>query len=337
MKIYLVSLFIVIFCPYSFSQIDFKDLNPIAYVGGISKGKIKKELLLSQIGITCVNDSIKSDIRFRVAAFSLRTNLTDNEILTTNGQRFTKEMIEKMQKLRYNDTIWFFNILAKGYGYDSIQVEPIELVIKREAFNETMVDVFMALPIEYTPELYSTGKDSLIQFGYYKFPNSDSLEIRKINGNDFYFNISYYNIHKPVKRIYWPSSNGGHYDGLIISPNIFLQLKEFNNYNIIIASFGYSDNKQLKILNYNGGVLSESYVQFPDTPMISNFLKENTPDSVSSILNSKVRVYIDLIENKKDQFAFSIASIITEENTQWIKTDRIYYRLENETFIRVEE
>ncbi len=62
------------------------------------------------------------------------------------------------------------------------------------SYAQDIKEIFKAFPLEYTPELSQSGKDSILQYGEYIIPGGDSVNTSKYdyyNENENYIRLEY--------------------------------------------------------------------------------------------------------------------------------------------------
>lgn len=101
--------------------------DPIAKVGNLTPGTIKKEVLVAQDGILAVLENFDFDYKFTVTSFELQLPSAGGytNISTSNSNRFTQEQKNALKALGANSVVYISNIKAKGASGESRELAPV--------------------------------------------------------------------------------------------------------------------------------------------------------------------------------------------------------------------
>lgn len=105
--------------------------NPIATLGGLNEGTIKKAILQAQSGIFAeMGDDFDFDLNFKVVGFTIST-LKNGFLVdaTSKSSVFTDEQKELMKGLSRGSKLYVENIRAVGPGGDTRKLGSISLII----------------------------------------------------------------------------------------------------------------------------------------------------------------------------------------------------------------
>lgn len=113
------------------SKFHVRDIVLQAKIGGISGGKIRKNVFKVQRGvIVSVDNSItpfSGDIRFSIIEHSILILRNGNSIYqeTLQGVAFSQELKNKLQDIQANDRIFLYDVKAKGPDGSEREVAPV--------------------------------------------------------------------------------------------------------------------------------------------------------------------------------------------------------------------
>lgn len=178
--------------------------------------------------------------------------------------------------------------------------------------GQTMSFFFKQIPAEWTPELSSKQKDTLLQKGNYIIPGGDSLNTTKyvvdITTTDYL--SSEYSFTTGQKAF------------------IHFELRRFTNTNgrqFIVYSTCSGMRKaysqaDLMIFDIENGILKQNIHQklLPETIAITDFVKKETPDSIKVKIEKAVNDCYDLYPASKNEITFRIHLNWSEDFEQWL-------------------
>lgn len=195
------------------------------------------------------------------------------------------------------------------------------------SYGQTIQEIFKTLPLDYTPELSTEAKDSLIQNGIHTIPGGDSIETMKAD----------YSAEMDFIRLEYYFTTGQ--SGFIV-----IELRKFQKIDgstvVVYSKYGGARRAfdQHSLLTFNYAVkslkLSEN-IGLPKTIETSDFLKDNLPDS----LNSE-KITLSTSYNLNPEEVNSIQYEInpqTDQFDKWIKTERFLYKWNGERFEKIKK
>ncbi|WP_372752330.1 gliding motility protein GldM [Labilibaculum sp.] len=89
--------------------------DPVAKVGGLSGGKIKKNLLLVQTGVDAVMENFDFDLKFKITSFTVSTIVKGFTVDQSSGSdMFSQQQISMFKNLRRAQKVYIEDIKAVG-------------------------------------------------------------------------------------------------------------------------------------------------------------------------------------------------------------------------------
>jgi hypothetical protein len=192
------------------------------------------------------------------------------------------------------------------------------------SFGQSITEIFKVLPLEYTPELTLTGKDSLIIFGEYFFPDADSIETMKC---DLVIDA------KEDIQINYSFTTGQ--SGFIV-----VELKKFvkQNGEVIVVVSRYSGTRRvyeqdfLKAFNLINNKLYESkMIQLPSHVELKDFIKPNTPDSLIEKIKNNISMGYNLNSENGEGVEYT-AYLQDDSFDEWLSTTSIIFTWNGNSF-----
>lgn len=190
------------------------------------------------------------------------------------------------------------------------------------SFGQAIQEIFKSLPLEYTPELTSEAKDSLIQNGTYTFPGGDSREIMKAD----------YLAEKDYIKLWYYFTTGQ--SGFIV-----IELRKFQKTDdspvVVYSKFGGArrafDQHSLLTFDYTKGslILNEN-LGLPETIATREFLKDNIPNSLKTekiTLNTSYNLAPEELNSVEYQI-----DLQTDQYDEWIITDSFLFTWNGKRF-----
>lgn len=177
-----------------------------------------------------------------------------------------------------------------------------------DSFAQTMTSIFRQLPSECTPELSSKQRDTLVVKGEYVVPGGDSIETLKYSIET--------NETKDYLRYEYNFTTGQ--SGFIV-----FELRRFQKENgkkfVVFSRFGGVSRNyyqhDLKVFDIEGAFLKENNSQtlLPKEVGIDSFLKEETQDTVKTIIERAVNSCYSLYPEVANQIDWTIIPEYSEE------------------------
>ncbi|HEY3404593.1 MAG TPA: hypothetical protein VGK59_14485 [Ohtaekwangia sp.] len=147
------------------------------------------------------------------------------------------------------------------------------VIISHLSFGQTIHDLFLALPDQYTPQLNKSRKDSLLRFNTYTFPGGDSIETKTCtysSETDDHLVVEYsyttgqqefkiVQLRKLIKSDGTPCIIYARYDG---------HDRSFFQHGLFV--FSYSNNSLIK----------DPTIILPETITVKEFFKAGTPEAI---------------------------------------------------------
>lgn len=195
------------------------------------------------------------------------------------------------------------------------------LSLKGLSFGQTIYEIFKSLPLEYTPELTTEAKDSLMEIGTYTIPGGDSLETMKADYSteNGYIRLEYY----------FTTGQSGF---------IVIELRKFQKTDgsaiVVYSKFGGAmrafDQHSLLTFEYKDETLKQNKnLGLPETIETKEFLKDNLPD----ILNKeKITLSTSYDLNSENNCIEYEINPQTNQFDEWIKTDSYSFIWNGERF-----
>lgn len=183
--------------------------------------------------------------------------------------------------------------------------------------NEIVVRAFKLLPNSYTPELTTTGKDSLIKLETYLLPGGDSLEqvqyylTKDTNSLSIHYEFTTGQRAFRIMQIKMIQSKNN--DTTILFSSFFGDHTLFNQGEFALFNL---KNNNLKVLSKTNP--AKSFIQNP-----TQFFKPNTPDSIKALTN-ELSIRFDIIEYK-DKISLNFSSYSSYISDWLIKKDIFFY------------
>jgi gliding motility-associated protein GldM len=103
---------------------------PVATIGGLNGGTLKKEDLLAEDGIFAELKDFDFDLKFRVTQFDISFTGTYVKTASSKSNRFTEEQRTFLNNLTQGSTIYIDNIVAKGDDGTTRPLSPIGFKIR---------------------------------------------------------------------------------------------------------------------------------------------------------------------------------------------------------------
>lgn len=103
---------------------------PVATVGGMNGGTLRKEDLLAEEGIFAELKDFDFDLKFKVTQFDITFGGTYVKTTSSKSNRFTDEQKGFFRSLNTGSTIYIDNIMAKGDDGSTRPLSPIGIKIK---------------------------------------------------------------------------------------------------------------------------------------------------------------------------------------------------------------
>ncbi len=103
---------------------------PVATIGGLNGGTLKKEDLLAEDGIFAELKDFDFDLKFKVTQFDISFTGTYVKTTSSKSNRFTDEQKSFLNKLTQGSTIYIDNIVAKGDDGTTRPLSPIGFKIR---------------------------------------------------------------------------------------------------------------------------------------------------------------------------------------------------------------
>jgi hypothetical protein len=199
----------------------------------------------------------------------------------------------------------------------------VGLSLVSSSFGQSIQDLFKILPLQYTPDLTISARDSLLQFNSYTIPGGDTLSTEEVSiteRQDDFLQLNYgfttgqkafiiIELRKFVKR------NG---DIVVVYAKFGGMQKAFDQHALV--TFDYH-GKQL-VLNKGLGL--------PETISPTAFLKPNTTDHAKAstiTLSTGYRLHSD--ESNSIEF---FVHPETEESASWLDTEAVIYTWDGDRF-----
>jgi len=105
--------------------------DPVAQVGGVSSGDIRKESLVIQDGVMAVLVDFDFDFKYTVTEFELQTTEGGyTSIKKSNSARFTQDQKSMLSRVRPGDIVYIGNIKARGDDGLSRDIAPVTFKIR---------------------------------------------------------------------------------------------------------------------------------------------------------------------------------------------------------------
>lgn len=195
------------------------------------------------------------------------------------------------------------------------------------SFGQTIQEIFKSLPLNYTSELTTGAKDSLIEQGTYTIPDGDSDETMKVD----------YSAEKNYIRLYYYYTTGQR--GFIV-----IELRRFQKTDgscvVVYSKFGGAerayDQDSLLTFDYENGTLKQNEnLGLPENLETRAFLKDNLPDSLKG-----EKITLSTSYNLKPKETNCIEYEVDPQSdrfNEWIKTERILFTWNGKRFEKREE
>jgi len=103
---------------------------PVATIGGLNGGTLKKEDLLAEDGIFAELKDFDFDLKFKITQFDISFTGTYVKTTSSKSNRFTDEQKSFLNKLTQGSTIYIDNIVAKGDDGTTRSLSPIGFKIR---------------------------------------------------------------------------------------------------------------------------------------------------------------------------------------------------------------
>lgn len=183
--------------------------------------------------------------------------------------------------------------------------------------NEIAIKAFKLLPLKFTPELTTTGKDSLIKLETYILPGGDSLEqvqyyLRK-DTNSLSIHYEFTTGQRAFRVMQIKMIQSKNNDTIILFSSFFGDHTLFNQEEF--ALFNFKNNSLSIISNTNP---AKSFIQNP-----TQFFKPSTPDSIKA-LTDELSIYFD-ITDYKDKISLNVSSYSSYISDWLIEKDFFFY------------
>lgn len=103
---------------------------PVATIGGLNGGTLRKEDLLAEDGIFAELKDFDFDLKFKVTQFDISFTGTYVKTTSSKTNRLTDEQKSFLSKLTQGSTIYIDNIMAKGDDGTTRPLSPIGFKIR---------------------------------------------------------------------------------------------------------------------------------------------------------------------------------------------------------------
>ena len=103
---------------------------PVATIGGLNGGTLKKEDLLAEDGIFAELKDFDFDLKFRVTQFDISFTGTYVKTASSKSNKFTDEQRTFLNNLTQGSTIYIDNIVARGDDGTTRPLSPIGFKIR---------------------------------------------------------------------------------------------------------------------------------------------------------------------------------------------------------------
>ncbi|WP_026965990.1 hypothetical protein [Algoriphagus terrigena] len=183
------------------------------------------------------------------------------------------------------------------------------VLLSEYSVGQSMEEVFKSIPINYTPELSSGGKDSLIHFGVYTIPGGDTLSTMEIAVTESKPDFIQFNLYFSTGQKMFSITEIRTFkkkDGstiVVFAKSGGLQ-RAFDQYSLL--TFEYSD----------GDVVLSRELGLPETIAWNEFLKSNLPDSLK-LQEMTLSTSYDLYPQTSNAIAY-LLNPQTQQFNDWI-------------------
>jgi gliding motility-associated protein GldM len=105
--------------------------DPVAQVGGLSGGDIRKERLQVEDGVLAVLEDFDFNFKYKVSEFELQTTTGGyTDIKKSKSDRFTNEQKEMLKRVQIESFVYIGNIKAIGDDGSTRDLAPITFKVK---------------------------------------------------------------------------------------------------------------------------------------------------------------------------------------------------------------
>ncbi|MCC6371293.1 MAG: hypothetical protein IT236_09840 [Bacteroidia bacterium] len=193
---------------------------------------------------------------------------------------------------------------------------------------QNMAAIFKLLPLDFTPELSQTQKDSLIKYGEFIIPGGDSTNTTKysidLSDKDYLFCNYYFTTGQKAFFI--------------------IELRRFicadGRQVIVYSKYGgmqkvYSQ-AELRFFYVQKNVLKEDFNQkiLPPEVTVTRFIKKETPDSIKKQIKNAVNDFYDLNPTDKNELSFRISLMYTNDFEKYLTGDKLTFVWNGTRFVR---
>jgi hypothetical protein len=189
--------------------------------------------------------------------------------------------------------------------------------------------IFKMLPLDCTPELSKSERDSLLHYGIYILPGGDSIEtvryVLDTTGDAGYFNYGY---------SYTTGQNGFlFFEILNLSRSDGGRLILFSRVGGVPRMFHQQEVRSFNLLN---GELAENKKKLlPSSINLRHFVSAATPDSILSHIDNFVSYSYDFHIEAPNTIKFTV--LFDDVITPYIVRDTVYFKWKGRKFIRKNE
>lgn len=194
--------------------------------------------------------------------------------------------------------------------------------------GQTMTSFFKQLPIEWTPELSSEQKETLIQKGEFVIPSGDSLNQTKYaldTSVTDYLRCEYYFTTGQSAFISYELRKFTRNDGR--------QFLVYSKYGGLQKAYSQVD---LRIFDIQNNKIRENKSEklLPNTVFIADFINKETPDSIKSKIKNAVNACYDLRPEQKNEIAFRLYLNWSDDFERWLIGDSMSFIWNGRSFDR---
>jgi len=198
--------------------------------------------------------------------------------------------------------------------------------ISHISFGQTIRDLFLALPDQYTPPLTKSSKDSLLRFNTYTFPGGDSIETR----------ICTYSSETDDHLVIEYGYTTGQSEFVIFQ--LRKLLKSDGTSYILFARYGGMNRsfiqQGLHVFTYTNNTLTENNtIVLPKTIAVKEFFKPGTSDATIKEHELTISTSYDLKPSGFDAIEY-LAYPQLESEYELLETEVIRYTWDGSVFKR---